>query len=177
MLSANHPSLIVLQLEIPLTTVLEALKVAKQNGIDVLLNPAPAIELPDEAYRAITHLVMNETEAAVLSKTPGNDWEIVSRRFQELGVRNVIITLGGEGVFYATEDRTGRIPAEKVKAVDTTAAGDTFVGAYAVSIVKQAIEGEYMGIEEAVRRANTAAAMTVQKHGAQDAIPYMGEVP
>ena len=176
-LSSSHPNLIVLQLEIPLNIVLQALRAAKENGIDVLLNPAPAMEMPDEAYPAITHLVLNETEASTLSKMPGNDWERVARKFQDLGVRNVIITLGGEGVFYATGDQTGHIRAEAVEVVDTTAAGDTFVGAYAISVVSQDPGGNYMGVEEAVRRANKAAAMTVQKHGAQDAIPYMGEVP
>lgn len=175
-LSTSHPNLVVLQVEVPLSIVLQALKVAKENGIDVLLNPAPACEMPDDAYPAITHLVMNETEAATLSKIPGDDWERVARKFTDLGVRNVIITLGGEGVFYATGDQMGRVPAESVKVVDTTAAGDTFVGAYAVSVVSQDYTGEYPGIEEAVRKANKAAAMTVQKHGAQDAIPYLGEV-
>ena len=176
-LSSDHPNLIILQLEIPLNIVLQALRTAKQNGIDVLLNPAPAMEMPDEAYPAITHLVLNETEATTLSKMPGNDWERVARKFQDLGVRNVIITLGGEGVFYATGDQTGHVRAEPVEVIDTTAAGDTFVGAFAVSVVSQDPSGEYMGVEEAVRKANKAAAMTVQKHGAQDAIPYMGEVP
>lgn len=163
------PDLIVLQLEIPLSRVLEALTLAMDRGIEVLLNPAPAVELPDEAYRAITHLVMNETEAVTLSKVPGNDWGQVARKFQDLGVRNVIITLGGEGVFFATKTQTGRMPAEKVEVIDTTAAGDTFVGAYAVSIVSKT-----KSVGEAVRTANKAAAMTVQKNGAQDAIPYLG---
>ena len=157
--------------------VLEALRTAKANGIDVLFNPAPASELPEEAYSAITHLIMNETEATVLSKMPGNDWDRISRKFQDLGVRNVIITLGSEGVYYAKGDQKGRILAEKVKVVDTTAAGDTFVGAYAVSVVSKSAEGEFMSIEEAARIANRAAALTVQKSGAQDAIPYRGALP
>ena len=174
--STSHPNLVVLQLEIPLERVLQALKIAKKNGIDILLNPAPALELPDEAYPAITHLIMNETEAATLSRISSNDWKSVARKFQDLGVRNVIITLGGDGVFYATGDQTGYIPAEPVKVIDTTAAGDTFVGAYAVSVVSRDPTGQYIGIKEAVCRANKAAGMTVQKPGAQDAIPYKGEV-
>ena len=171
------PDLIVVQLEIHLSLVLAALELAKNHGIDVLLNPAPALELPDEAYPAVTHLIMNETEAAILSKIPGNDWEPVARKFHDLGVRNVIITLGSEGVFYSTRDQTGHIAAEKVKVVDTTAAGDTFVGAYAVSVVSQTHTESHNQIEDAVRKANKAAAMTVQKHGAQEAIPYNGDVP
>ncbi|KAL8785904.1 MAG: hypothetical protein Q9195_008449 [Heterodermia aff. obscurata] len=171
------PDLIVLQLEIRLSLVLAALKLAKDHSIDVLLNPAPALELPREAYPAITHLIMNETEAAILSKIPGNNWEHIACNFHDLGVRNVIITLGSEGVFYSTRDQTGHIAAERVKVVDTTAAGDTFVGAYAVSIVSQTHDGNHEDIEVAVREANKAAAMTVQKHGAQEAIPYSGDLP
>ena len=171
------PDLIVLQLEIRLSLVIAALKLAKDHSIDVLLNPAPALELPDEAYPAITHLIMNETEAAVLSNIKGNDWEHIASKFHDLGVRNVIITLGGEGAFYSTRDQTGQIAAERVKVVDTTAAGDTFVGAYAVLIVSQTHDENHKGVEDAVRKANKAAAMTVQKHGAQEAIPYNGDLP
>ncbi|CAF9915592.1 MAG: hypothetical protein HETSPECPRED_002532 [Heterodermia speciosa] len=171
------PDLIVLQLEIRLNLVLAALKLAKDNGIDVLLNPAPALELPHEVYPAITHLIMNETEAATLSKIPGNDWKHIARKFHDLGVRNVIITLGSEGVFFSTRDQTGHIAAEKVKVVDTTAAGDTFVGAYAVAVVSQTDDENHENIELAVRKANKAAGMTVQKHGAQEGIPYSGDLP
>lgn len=173
---SNRPSLIVLQLEIRLDLVLEILDFAKNHGIDVLLNPAPALELPETAYPAISHLVMNETEAATLSGMSGNDWEGVARKFQDLGVKTVIITLGSEGVFYAKGDQKGHVPAEKVKVVDTTAAGDTFVGAYAVSVVSQTADRDDIDIEQAVRGSNKAAAMTVQRKGAQEAIPYLGEL-
>ena len=176
-LPAEPPDLIVLQLEIRLNLVIAALKLAKDHGIDVLLNPAPALELPDEAYPAITHLIMNETEATVLSKIPGNDWENIAIKFHGLGVRNVIITLGSEGVFYSAGDQTGYFAAERAKVVDTTAAGDTFVGAYAVSVVSQNDIEKHGNIEDAVRKANKAAAMTVQRQGAQEAIPYNGDLP
>lgn len=173
----DRPNLVVLQLEIRLELVLRILEFAKNHGINVLLNPAPALELPETAYPAISHLVMNETEAATLSGKSGNDWEAVARKFHDLGVKNVIITLGGEGVFYASGDQRGHVPGEKVKVVDTTAAGDTFVGAYAVSVVSQTADRDNVDIEQAVRGANKAAAMTVQKKGAQEAIPYLDELP
>ena len=173
----NRPHLVVLQLEIRLELVLEVLEFTKNHGIDVLLNPAPALELPETAYPAISHLVLNETEAATLSGESGDDWEGVARKFQDLGVKNVIITLGGKGVFYASADQKGHVPGEKVEVVDTTAAGDTFVGAYAVSVVSQTADRDNVDIEQAVRGANKAAAMTVQKKGAQEAIPYLGELP
>ena len=175
-LLAHRPRLLVLQLEIARSRVLEALRLAKEHGIDVLLNPAPALELPEEVYPAITHLVMNETEASMLSGISGSDWGRVTRKFHDLGVEDVIITLGGDGVFYATGGQTGQISAETVKVVDTTAAGDTFVGAYASWVVSHTASGGYKELEVAVRRANQAAALTVQKHGAQDAIPFLGEL-
>ena len=171
------PDLIVLQMETPLETILQVLEIARKHAVDVLLNPAPALDLPEAAYQAITHLVLNESEAALLSQTSGSDWESIARIFRDLGVSNVIITLGAEGAFFATGEQFGRVPADKVKVVDTTGAGDTFVGAYAVSVAKASKTGQHPNIAEAVRRATKAAALAVQKPGAQGAIPFMGEIP
>ncbi|KAL8830623.1 MAG: hypothetical protein Q9191_001324 [Dirinaria sp. TL-2023a] len=175
-LPAPLPDLIVLQMEIPLETILQVLEIARKHAVDVLLNPAPALELPNAAYNAITHLVLNETEAALLSQIQGSDWEKVARKFLSMGVNNVVITLGSEGAFFATSEGSGQVPGDSVKAVDTTGAGDTFVGAYAVSVVKATKTGQNPDISEAVRRANKAAAFTVQKPGAQDAIPFTSEI-
>ena len=174
-LPAPLPDLIVLQMEIPLETILQVLEISRKHAVDVLLNPAPALELPDAAYNAITHLVLNETEAALLSQISDSDWEKVAQKFLSLGVKNVVITLGSEGAFFATGEGSGQVSGDSVKAVDTTGAGDTFVGAYAVSVVKATKTGQNPDISEAVRRANKAAALTVQKPGAQSAIPFMGE--
>lgn len=170
------PDLIVLQMEIPLETILQILEIARKHAIDVLLNPAPALELPDAAYQAITHLVLNETEAAILSQISGKDWDKIAQKFRALGANNVVITLGSEGAFFATSEGSGQAPGEKVKVVDTTGAGDTFVGAYAISVAKATKAGQNPDIAEAVRRANKAAAFTVQKQGAQSAIPFRSEV-
>ena len=171
------PDLIVLQMEIPLETILQVLEIARKHAVDVLLNPAPALDLPQAAYQAITHLVLNESEAALLSQSPGSEWEGIAKHFLALGVNNVIITLGTDGAFFATKEQSGRVPADRVKVVDTTGAGDTFVGAYAVSVVRATRSGQRPDIAEAVRRASKAAALTVQKQGAQSAIPFGGEVP
>lgn len=170
------PDLIVLQMEIPLATILQVLEIARKHAVDVLLNPAPAVELPDAAYQAITHLVLNETEAALLSQRSDSNYTKIASRFHDLGVKNVVITLGAEGAFLSTTDEHRRVAAERVKVVDTTAAGDTFVGAYAVSVARATRTGQRPNIAEAVRRATKAAALTVQKPGAQSAIPFMGEV-
>ncbi len=171
------PDLIVLQMEISLATILQVLEISRKNAVDVLLNPAPAVELPDAAYQAITHLLLNETEAALLSQRSDSDYVKIVKRFHDLGVKNVVITLGSEGAFLSTSDEHQRVLAENVQVVDTTAAGDTFVGAYAVSVARATRTGQRPNITEAVRRATKAAALTVQKPGAQSAIPFMGEIP
>ena len=178
------PDLIILQLEIPLPTVVQILKTAKEVGINVLLNPAPAVDLPKEAYGAITHLIVNESEAAILSgrkvedvEQEGFNWDVVTREFLRRGVQNVVVTLGAKGAFLASvgQDEGRYVKAEKVeKVVDTTAAGDTFVGAYAVSAVRKA--GRSSVGEEDVRWACRAAGKTVERKGAQSAIPWADEV-
>ncbi|KFY27359.1 hypothetical protein V491_00930 [Pseudogymnoascus sp. VKM F-3775] len=172
------PSLLILQLEIPLQTILQILKVAHGAGIEVLLNPAPAIELPAEAYTNLRHLILNETEASILSGYSAEQIKddshlpTVAQEFHSRGVHNVVITLGSHGVFYSQDAGSrGFVNAKKVEVVDTTAAGDTFVGAYALEVVKVDFD-----IDVAVRKANAAAAKTVGKRGAQEAIPWADEV-
>ncbi|KAL0471928.1 ribokinase [Neurospora intermedia] len=183
----EKPDLLIMQLEIPVPTVLQALKTAKQNGVQVLLNPAPAVPLPDEAFDGLAHLVVNETEAAILSGLEESvldteeGLEKVGKVFLEKGVKTVIVTLGGRGVFFMTGggeegSKKGLIKAEKAKVVDTTAAGDTFVGMYALEVVIAAKKGEQFDIEGAVRKANKAAAKTVERLGAQDSIPWRDEL-
>ena len=294
------PDLIVLQLEIPLDTVLKILEIAYENKIEVVFNPAPAQILPKEAYKAIRHLIVNETEAAILSEgamlsvkkkssspslldvsplpdtpdslrstssslsdkakisgtgalsevvgwshpgrvsdasrdpendglsaapaqssnmpgsfvdppvltnTPGSYQSQVSgsssrseltsaksntvpgskpdlshfietaRIFHRLGTPIVIITLGSQGVFASISNSHFHFPAEKVNVVDTTAAGDTFVGAYAVANAKYRTKSySTLQILSAVKWANRCAAKAVMKKGAQSAIPWLNEV-
>lgn len=175
------PDLLIMQLEIPIETVAAAVAAARQARVDVLLNPAPAKKLPEEVYDGLAHLVVNETEAAILGEVEENvldteqGLESVSEGFVKRGVRNVIITLGGRGVYYMSADgRRGLVPAEKATVVDTTAAGDTFVGRYALDAVGK--KGPEFDIEAAVKKANKAAAKTVERAGAQDSIPWRDEL-
>ncbi|KAJ4390232.1 putative ribokinase [Neurospora sp. IMI 360204] len=187
----QKPDLLIMQLEIPVPTVLQALKTAKENGVQVLLNPAPAVPLPDKAFAGLAHLVVNETEAAILAGGLEESvldteagLEEVGKVFLGKGVETVIVTLGGRGVFYMTttgeggssSKKKGLVKAEKAKVVDTTAAGDTFVGMYALEVVTAAKRGEQFDIEGAVRKANKAAAKTVERAGAQDSIPWRDEL-
>lgn len=176
-----RPDLLIMQLEIPFDTVMQALKAAKAAGVPVLLNPAPAQELPSDAYRGLAHLVVNETEAALLAGCSESELESfsgihrVGDLFIDRGVENVIITLGGRGVYFVNQaGKSCLLPATKTTVVDTTAAGDTFVGSYALAAVAAA--GGEFDIEAAVTAANKAAAITVSRKGAQVSIPWKDEL-
>jgi ribokinase len=178
------------------------MKTARQKGVETIINPAPAIPLPEEAYQGLGHLIVNETEASILSGIENpTSWDEVAGVFIARGVKNVIITLGGDvsfpfiltmhivtsiqGVFYKTEKHQSQsqnghiVPARKVKVIDTTAAGDTFAGAYTVAVArwKAMARGADFDLDAAIAHANRAASMTVQKAGAQSSIPWADEVP
>ncbi|SMY26769.1 unnamed protein product [Zymoseptoria tritici ST99CH_1A5] len=180
---------LVLQLEIPLETVLHNLSLASSAGFHTIFNPAPAIPLPDSAYPHISTLIMNETEAGIISSSSSTEEEpsipsllTLAKSFLARGVKEtVIITLGGKGLVYATRaGGEGHVEAESVKVVDTTAAGDTFVGGYAVQRAKalvEEVEGEKeWDVARALGFATKAAARTVERAGAMSAIPYLKEV-
>ncbi|RFU35266.1 hypothetical protein B7463_g1058, partial [Scytalidium lignicola] len=179
------PDLIVLQLEIPLKTVLQIISTAKKAEVEVLLNPAPAVELPLEVFNGLTHLIVNETEAAILTgralkevEAEGFDWGSVTDEFLRYGVKNVVVTLGGKGSYFSNATGLGmKAEAAKVnKVVDTTAAGDTFVGVYAVEVVRGKGKAEGFDIKAAVSQASRASGKTVEKQGAQSSIPWANEV-
>lgn len=182
--SLPEQALIILQLEIPLDTVLHVLKLARESGLEVLLNPAPAVKLPREAYLAVDHLVVNETEASILTGTTMQQcswtiWGDHMERLVNLGVCHVLITLGAEGVIYLDTDEQAvvQILGEKVEVVDSTGAGDTFVGAYATMLAKTPKgHRNFLSMSRGVAFANAAAAMTVQRAGVQAIIPYQDEV-
>ncbi|KAF2467929.1 Ribokinase-like protein [Lindgomyces ingoldianus] len=182
----SDASVALFQLELPMDVVLHNMKVARDKGVETIINPAPAIPLPDEAYQGLGHLLVNETEAAILSGISNpTSWDEVAAVFVSRGVKNIIITLGGEGVYYQTDklhsqSQAGKlVPARKVKVVDTTAAGDTFVGAYSVAIARWKLNASdtELDLDEVIAFANRAASMTVQKKGAQSSIPWVDEVP
>lgn len=163
-------SAVLLQNEIPLETTLEVIDMASEEGIRVYFNPAPAVKLPSDAYGRIECLILNETEAEYMTGTvigSGEEGELATARaLVEAGAASVVLTLGSKGAIYA--DRTGevkRIDAYPVQPVDTTAAGDTFIGAYAAER-----EGGALA-EQALQFASAAAALAVTKHGAQMSIP------
>lgn len=166
-------ALVVVQLEIPLTTVAAAVAQARQRGTRVVLNPAPAVALPAAVYEGLFLLTPNETEAEVLTGICVSDATSALLAAQALvarGVQNVIITLGAQGVFLLTSTYTGLVPAPRVQALDTTAAGDVFTGALAVALA----EGQDW--QAAAAFACRAAALSVTRLGAQESAPYQHEV-
>jgi ribokinase len=165
--------LLLLQLEVPMASVLRAAGIAKEAGCTVLLNPAPAQALPDELWPLLDILVLNETEAqlysglAVVDLHNAVDAAMLLRR---RGPRDVIVTLGEHGVVWASAVGSRHFPAQQVRAVDTTAAGDTFIGALAALLV------EGRSTEEALAHAIRAAAICVTRAGAQASMPSREEV-
>ncbi|KAM0705812.1 hypothetical protein Q7P35_007172 [Cladosporium inversicolor] len=178
-----RPALLVMQLEIPMETVLQALKTAKAAKIPVLLNPAPAAELPEDTYAGLAHLILNETETSLLaqvSEAKLEDMSMVKKAAAGIlarGVQNIVVTLGARGAYFACQNgQSGFVPALKVDVVDTTAAGDTFIGMYSVLVVEAASRSETFDIEAAVRSSIVASSITVSKSGAQVSIPWKDDL-
>lgn len=165
--------ILLLQLEIPLQTVLHAASWGKTKGMTVILNPAPARDLPDELISIVDYLLPNESELAWLSGLPVDEVPAVESAARQLltrGARNVIVTLGKTGALILNEAMTKHIPSFKVEAVDTTAAGDGFIGGFASALLNG------MDLELAVRYANACGALTATKFGSQPSLPRKAEV-
>lgn len=165
---------IICQLEIPDATVGHALKRGRELGKTVILNPAPASRpLPSDWFASIDYLIPNESEAAALSGLPVDSLESAEKAAAQLismGAGNVIVTLGAQGALFANGAGYQHFPAPKVKAVDTTAAGDTFVGGFAAALAAGETE------VESIRFGQIAAALSVTRAGAQPSIPTSSDV-
>lgn len=166
-------ALLICQLESPLPVVLHGIALARAAGVPVLLNPAPMQPLPAGLLDQVDVLVPNESEAAALLGLPPDapfDAAEVAERLRALGPSTVIVTLGAGGVQLAADGLNLHLPAPAVQAVDTTGAGDTFIGAWAAARCR----GE--GLREAIAFAQRAAALSVTRAGAQAAMPYPHEL-
>jgi len=158
------------QLEIPLETVLRLAAMCRESGVPLMLDPAPARTLPDELFRGLAWFTPNETEVAFFTETAGGT-EKVARGLLEKGLEGVILKMGAKGSYVATRGgEEAAVGAFAVKAVDTTAAGDAFNGAFATALMLG------INVAESGRFASAAAAISVTRKGAQPSMPTRTEV-
>ncbi|MHC5123220.1 MAG: ribokinase [Planctomycetota bacterium] len=168
-----NAAVVVAQLEVPIETVEQAAKIANQNNIPFILDPAPAKPLSDELLSRVDILTPNETEAEALTGIKVTDEKSADMAADALlakGVKTVIVTLGEKGLLLATQDSKEMIPNHKVNAVDSTAAGDAFTGSLAYGLARG------NSIKDAAVYANAVAAVSVTRYGAQPSMPTLKEV-
>lgn len=168
----EQAEILLMQLESPLQAVELAARIAKNAGTRVVLNPAPAQALPESLLSSVDMITPNETEAEILTGVKVCDEQTAcqaAEHFHQLGIETVLITLGSKGVYVSEKGKGQIIPGFRVKAVDTTAAGDTFNA----GVVTGLLEGK--ALSDAIRFAHAAAALSVTRMGAQTAIPTRAE--
>ncbi|MCX6150833.1 MAG: ribokinase [Ignavibacteriales bacterium] len=161
------------QLEIPLETINKSVVLAKENEMIVILNPAPATLIPDNVLSMIDYLTPNETELEILTGQPIRDEVSIKKAAQMLldkGVKNVIVTVGEKGAMLINQERAAIFNAKKVKAVDSTGAGDSFNAGLAYGLYHN------FTLDDSIKFANVVAAISVTKMGAQSSAPTITEV-
>ena len=165
---------VILQNEIPSETVEFSLLKAKELGKITIFNPAPARKLSGEVFKNTDYLILNETEMEEIFEIKFNDEEYtekISSKKKEYGIKNIILTLGDKGsILFSEDNNIKKYDAYKVKAVDTTAAGDSFIGAFTMKIC------EIGNPDEAIKYATAVSAIVVTRQGAQDSIPTREEI-
>ena len=164
---------LMLQLEVPIDVSLEAARYARSRGVRVVMDPAPAAELPHDAYSLIDVITPNQTEAESLTGvavTGPDSAKQAAEALLERGVVAAIVKMGRDGVYYASKNEQGCVPAFEVEVRDTVAAGDAFGAALTVAL------SEGMGLADAVRFGAAAGALAVTRSGAQDAMPHRKDV-
>lgn len=173
----ENSNIVVAQFETPVDTTIEAFKIAKNKGIITVLNPAPAKEIQEELLKYTDIVIPNETEAYELTGIEVKDLDSAKEagyKFIENGVKFAIITLGANGAAVISKDKSEIVKAYKVKAVDTTAAGDTFIGGFISKLNPEKIDFEE--IKKAIKFGNKCSSIAVQREGAQPSIPYLKEI-
>lgn len=165
--------LLVTQLEIPLPTVREALRMAQKKGMMTILNPAPAAKLGREFFALVDYLIPNKEEAQILAGRPvrkKEDLPKIAAYLHQMGAKNIIITLGARGLYLFNRQEEIWLEAFKVKSIDTTAAGDAFIGGFACALSKG------KALRDALKFASAAGALTTTKLGAQPSLPTKKEI-
>ncbi|QBD88033.1 ribokinase [Clostridium tetani] len=170
-------NILITQFETPIDVAEDAFKLAKSFGVTTILNPAPAKEITENLLKNTDIIIPNEMEAFEITKIKiknENDIKKSAQVFLERGIKFVIITLGEKGAAIISKYKFEIIPAYKVNAIDTTAAGDSFIGALAHKLGEKELSFE--NIKEGVLYGNKVSSIVVQKEGAQSSIPYLNEV-
>lgn len=171
--AVKNSQVLLTQLETPIPAVLKAMQISKAAGTKTILNPAPAAELPEEIFGLLDYFTPNQTETEMYTGIFPNS-EASAREAAEVllskGVKNVIITMGSKGSFCMNSEQAEFVPAIKVKAIDTVAAGDTFNGVFASAIAR----GE--PLVKSLNLATVAAGIAVTRKGAQDSAPSLEEI-
>lgn len=166
----DSQDIFITQLENNIEMVEYGLKKAKEKGALCIFNPAPAKKIAEDALSCVDILILNESECETLSGFNLDEQEKLKSYFLSLNISHIIITLGSKGCLYIHQDQNQNYPAYKIKALDTTAAGDTFVGCFAAQYLKN------KNIQESIEYATKASALTCLKEGAQQSIPTREEV-
>lgn len=171
----KNADFLIAQFETPLAATIKGFEIAHEAGVRTILNPAPGMDqIPVELLKLTDIITPNETEAETITSVKVIDEKAAQKaavKLREQGVGTVIITIGDKGAFYSYQSKNELIPAFKVKAVDTTAAGDTFIGAMA-----SVLQTDLSNLKDAILFANKASSLTVQKYGAQPSIPYKKDI-
>ncbi len=167
--------LVVAQFETPVKATLKAFQIAHEAGVKTILNPAPGKDVIDPELLKVTDMITpNETEAETITGVHVTDKDSAKKaadKLHKLGVGAIIITVGSKGAFYDFNGESDIVPAFKVHAVDTTAAGDTFIGA-----LSSVLKPDFTNLKKAILFGNKASSISVQRFGAQPSIPYQKEI-
>ncbi len=166
-------NVLLVQLESPIEAVRSSIVLARRTGTLVILNPAPAQPLDKRFLQEIDIITPNAVEAEMITGinvTGDESLRMISNKFREFGVMNTLITLGSKGVYIGTSTRNELIPAKKVRAVDSTGAGDVFSGSLAAFL------SEGLSLERAALMANISASISVTRMGAQNSAPAREEI-
>ncbi|HOK62705.1 MAG TPA: ribokinase [Soehngenia sp.] len=169
----KNAEVVVFQLEIPIDTVKFGLKLAKRHDKLTILNPAPAYELDDEIIENVDIIIPNEHELSRLTHmeiNDENDLTNASKALIERKIKKIIVTLGEKGALYVDKNTTKLYPSYKVKAVDSTAAGDAFIGGFVGNYIQT------KDIDKAIDMGQRTAAIAIQRFGAQTSLPTLEEV-
>ncbi|ACZ10465.1 Ribokinase [Sebaldella termitidis] len=169
----DKADIVILQQEIPMETVEYALELAAEKGKITILNPAPAVKISEKVLAATDFLILNETELEIISgkeSIPETEYIYTINELRNKGAKNIILTLGEKGGMYTEGEEIKEYKALKVTAVDTTAAGDSFIGAFALKLAENA------GVSDALEFAVGVSALTVTRSGAQQSLPTQEEL-